>query len=209
MIVTNEFLRKSNISREYHNHIIKIVKNDKNPKYEVHLSPMAFYANSSDLNSKEHIILADTIKEIEDKMNPQFVHISDVPKITSWEEILNDFEAYENMTCKPSIKKLPLNYIKDEDMSVKWNREYVERNNQQYVEELKQLNKDKNKALQNISNNCYALIRYDLDNKISFLDAQKIWNYADEQSHAFGFYDVINTLTDIIELMKSLTIFQK
>lgn len=207
MNIKNEFLKKNCIPEDYCDHIMKVIKNDEKPKYEIHLSPMAFYKNPDDKNSSEHLILADTVTEIKKKIKPQFIHLKEVPGITSWNEIASQLIVWQNMTCKPSVNKLPSGYIENEDMSVKWNREFVEQNNHQYAEELKKLNREKNKIFHNICGNCYALIRYELNNRISFEDAQKIWNYADEKSHPYGIYDVINTLIEVMELIKSLSLF--
>lgn len=42
----------------------------------------------------------------------------------SWYDIQADFEEMQKMSCVPqNIRKVPNNFIFDEDQSVKWNKE--------------------------------------------------------------------------------------
>ena len=61
-------------------------------------------------------------------------------KTKSWNEIQEDFDRMQRMNCVPvDIKKVPENYVFDEDQSVKWNKEQVKINNQKYKEEVARL----------------------------------------------------------------------
>ena len=62
-------------------------------------------------------------------------------KITenSWEEIKQKMAFFQAMSCEPEMRRLPDGFITDEEESVKWNREQVEKNHQEYDEEAKRL----------------------------------------------------------------------
>lgn len=60
-------------------------------------------------------------------------------KIKTWEEIESDFHHMNNMSCRPDFRKLSTGYVTDENQSVKWNREQVELNNQNYQKAVAEL----------------------------------------------------------------------
>lgn len=79
-------------------------------------------------------------------------------KVKTWEEIESDFYHMNNMSCKPNFTKLSKGWITDENQSVKWNREQVELNNQNYQKAVKELNIKKNKARDNVYEDIYKKI---------------------------------------------------
>ena len=66
----------------------------------------------------------------------------------SWYSIEADFERWQNMSCTPTLKKLPEGHVFDEDKSVRWNREEVVKHNQAVDNEVANLNKRKNELRQ-------------------------------------------------------------
>jgi len=91
----------------------------------------------------------------------------------SWENIQLDFELMQKMPTKPSFRKLPKDYITDEDRSVKWNREQVEINHQKYQEEVARLNREKNKVRDTINKDIYKKIQEMVGYEISEKAAKK------------------------------------
>ena len=50
-----------------------------------------------------------------------------------WDDIWQKYEAMENMGRKPyGFKRVPSNFVFDEDKSVKWNKEQAQKNNDDY-----------------------------------------------------------------------------
>lgn len=80
----------------------------------------------------------------------------------------------------------------------------VERNNQQYHDEVARLNTEKNKARDNVLELIYDKIQYEVGHRISRKKAQAIWDYAYEKGHDFGFTSIQSELSDIIDLADTL-----
>lgn len=58
---------------------------------------------------------------------------SDLAIVKDWQTIRTEFEAMERMSCVPvGIRKVRADHIFDEERSVRWNREMVEKNNADY-----------------------------------------------------------------------------
>lgn len=125
-------------------------------------------------------------------------------KVKTWEEIEGDFVRMEAMSCKPNFSKLPKGWITDENQSVKWNRDQVELNNRSYQQAVKELNARKNKARDSVLENIYKKIQDVVGFDISKGSAIKIWQYAYERGHAFGFRDIKIYLDEIIDLVSEL-----
>lgn len=115
------------------------------------------------------------------------------------------FEALERMSCVPAgIRKVRADHIFDEERSVRWNREMVEKNNADYQAEVARLNTEKNKRRDAILEDIYRLIQEDVGHDLSRVKAQRLWAYAWELGHANGFPDVYCHLQDAIELARML-----
>lgn len=64
-------------------------------------------------------------------------------KVKDWKELIRDMQKVDAMRCKPDFTRLSNNFITDEDKSVKWNREQVEKNHTDYDKEVSRLNTEK------------------------------------------------------------------
>lgn len=58
-------------------------------------------------------------------------------KVKDWKELIRDMQKVDAMRCKPDFTRLSNNFITDEDKSVKWNREQVEKNHTDYDKEYR------------------------------------------------------------------------
>lgn len=123
----------------------------------------------------------------------------------TWDDIYEKFSFMNNMSCRPrSLTKVSHDHIFDENKSVKWNREQVEKNNQEYHDEVARLNTEKNKARDAIYESIYEMIQDDVGHGLSRKKAQAIWNLAYAQGHAFGFYNILSRLFDLMKLANAL-----
>jgi len=123
----------------------------------------------------------------------------------SWEDIEYKFDIMNRMSCRPvELRKVPNDYIFDEDQSVKWNREQVELNNKKYQSEVARLNTEKNKARDSIRDLIIEKIQHEVGHRLSRKKAEAIWNCAYEYGHSFGFNEIRCRLSDLIDLAITL-----
>lgn len=126
-------------------------------------------------------------------------------KTKSWDEIQEDFDRMQRMSCVPvDIKKVPANYVFDEDQSVKWNKEQVKINNQKYKEEVARLNTLKNKARDSVHEDIYRNIQEEVGHDLSRDKAKVIFAYAYKQGYAYGITEVKHYLDEIMEVVKKV-----
>lgn len=131
--------------------------------------------------------------------------MTDMELIKNWGTIRTEFEEMERMSCVPvGICKVKDGHVFDEEKSVRWNREMVEKNNADYQAEVARLNSEKNKRRDAILENIYRLIQEDVGHDLPREKAQSLWMYAWDQGHANGFPDVYYYLQDMIELARML-----
>lgn len=123
----------------------------------------------------------------------------------AWHDIQSDFEEMQEMSCVPkNIRKVPQDFVFDEDQSVKWNKEQVVANNSAYLEEVARLNTIKNKRRDSIYEDIYFTIQCEVGHNLSREKAILIWNYAWEQGHARGIGEVRYYLEELIDLVGKL-----
>lgn len=126
-------------------------------------------------------------------------------KIKSWDEIQDNFDRMQRMSCIPvGIRKVQNGHVFDEDQSVKWNKEQVEINNRKYKEEVARLNTLKNKARDSVYEDIYKYIQGEVGHNLPRDKASAIWGYAYEQGHAYGISEIKIYLDEIIEVVKKV-----
>lgn len=131
--------------------------------------------------------------------------MTDMELVMAWKTIQSEFEAMELMSCVPAgIRKVRADHVFDEEKSVLWNREMVEKNNADYQAEVARLNTNKNKRRDAILENIFRLIQEEVGHNLSRVKAKRLWSYAWELGHSNGFKEVYYYLQDLIELAKML-----
>ena len=83
-------------------------------------------------------------------------------KQKNWQELISDMQRVDAMSCKPTFARFPNNFIKDENKSVKWNREQVVKNHNTYDKEVARLNTEKNKERDKVMQDVYLKIQQEL-----------------------------------------------
>ena len=124
--------------------------------------------------------------------------------LKDWDEIQNDFEVMQSMSCVPTFKRVPANFIFDENKSVKWNKDMVAESNANHQAEVARLNTAKNKARDEIYEDIYYAIQCEIGNGLTREGAMAVWGYAYELGHAYGIHDIMSNLYDILELIKKV-----
>lgn len=120
-----------------------------------------------------------------------------------WSDIWQKYEAMENMGRNLyGFKRVPSNFVFDEDKSVKWNKEQAQKNNDDYDNEVKRLNQEKMKRKDEIYAEIYKVIQEEVGFGISEKKAAKIWAYAYDKGYSAGWYEIMVNLKEIEELVK-------
>lgn len=127
-----------------------------------------------------------------------------------WNEIKEEFDRVNRMSCKPvGLQKYKEGHIFDENMSVKWNRDKLEEENKKYQDEVARLNTAKNKGYLAANELVYQKIQEEVGHGLSATAAKKIFSYAYENHHAFGFCEVCWELERLVELVAEILDEQK
>lgn len=121
-------------------------------------------------------------------------------------EFKEKFETVDRMSCKPNFTLLRKDSVIDENKSVKWNKEQVEKNRLEYAEEVKRLNREKNTARDAVMQELYCVIEDELVKPLDRNAIRAIWLYAYEQSHSWGYNETFNTLERLIELTNDILV---
>lgn len=129
-----------------------------------------------------------------------------IKKLTDINVILESWEMfYKNFNCKPDEKEFPKynrGDVIDEDKSVKWNREEIERRINARTEEVKRL-----QTLRNKLDNLYEKIAIKVlakEYKISIKEACILWRKAYEDSHSSGITSVYHTFVELADMYEDL-----
>ena len=121
----------------------------------------------------------------------------------SWEEIEAAYKAACSLSCKPddSFQKVKTGDVIDEDKSVRWNREEVERLKEAYDEEVKRLKCKKNGAITDATMRAVRLISQEVE--VSEEKARILWDFVYEKYHAYGeMFQHIEEYIDLVNQMK-------
>lgn len=122
--------------------------------------------------------------------------------LKSWEEVWADLDAAYSLPMFPDCKNLKYGYVFDEEKSVKWNAEQVEKYNSARNKEAFELQQSRNIAINEAVDEICKLIVIEFYNKINVEQARVIYDMAYEDGHAFGYTEIRSVLGDLIDKFK-------
>lgn len=139
-------------------------------------------------------------------------YIKEINKETDCDKLVSlSDDFWRTFSCRPDKKEYPYpkaGDILDEDKSVKWNREEVERQRQAYLNRVHELNKCKNAIGNAFDDRIVTLLAKDYG--FSKEESRKIWNFAYEQEHSGGtrsvydaYVDFADTYVELLKIRKS------
>ena len=115
------------------------------------------------------------------------------------ENLYDKVHEYENFNYRPSCYcKYKIGTIFDEEKSVKWNREEVERRNIEIEKEAELLKNQKDLLYTEFISMVKSYITTEIG--IGTKNAEKIWNYIYSNYHAYGLAECLNHLDELLEL---------
>ena len=117
-------------------------------------------------------------------------------------EVQEKYESYKRFSCKPLNKKIKVGSVIDEEKSVRWNREYIEKHNKKVEEEVKNLQRKKNHLREEVKADACTYIMQ--ETKVSKEKALSIYTYVEEKWEDENFYGCLSQLDDLLELIKTI-----
>lgn len=120
----------------------------------------------------------------------------------TWEDVEAAYNKACCLSCKPdeSFRKVRTGDIIDEERSVRWNREEVERLKQAYDEEVKRLNRVKNSAVQDAIKRVVRLIADEAD--ISEEKAEILWSFVYREHHEYDMFQYFDRYIDLVKQIR-------
>ena len=132
--------------------------------------------------------------------------LKQINKEKNLEKLVNDYEVfYMHFSCRPDREEYPYpkkDTVIDENQSVKWNREEVNRQRATFEKRVEDLNKWKNKLNNQYEHRIITLLGK--ENSISYDESSLIWSYAYMDGHSSGVRNVISIYCDLIDLYDDL-----
>ena len=126
-------------------------------------------------------------------------------KSTSFESLQRMMDEVNRLSCKPGpeFKKVAVGTILDEDKSVRWNREEVERIREEYTEEVKRLNRERNKKYTEVIEQIVEFISEETG--LSNEKAKILWEFTYGHHHAYGdtLFNYLEEYCDLYNDLKS------
>lgn len=132
--------------------------------------------------------------------------IKEIKKEKELDVLVSSYEKFcMGYSCKPDREKYPYpkrTDILDEDRSVKWNREEIERLRKVYENKVVELNKHKNLIINAFEDTVVKVLAK--DNHLSLDESRKIWNYAYAEKHSDGIIFVVCCYNEVAGLYADL-----
>lgn len=123
----------------------------------------------------------------------------------SLEELESEMHRMASMSCKPAGTRPRIGDVIDENQTVKWNREEVERRRAEYDQRVKDLNTRKNQWRDSLEKELYERMVLDLDGFIPVEGAKIIFQRAYEEGHAGGVSEVFIYLRRHMEMFSDIS----
>lgn len=123
----------------------------------------------------------------------------------SWDDLTREAFKVREMSCTPEgLRRVKASHIEDEERSVKWNREWVERNNARHSDEVKRLQAEKNAAWDRWEVKVAEKIKAEVGGGLSAKQATAIRECAFRITKGKTFRDTWECVKLLIELAKVL-----
>lgn len=126
----------------------------------------------------------------------------DIKKIDNIDALEKKYEEFcYSYSHKPDRNKFPypkVGEVLDENKSVKWNKEEVERFRKVHDDEVKRRNQEYNAITNAYENRFKELFAEDYGIKVS--ESELIWSYAYSEGHSGGIYNVVAHFRDVASL---------
>lgn len=120
-------------------------------------------------------------------------------QVDTWYDLRKAYEKACGMSCRPdeSFRKVREGDVIDEEKSVRWNREEVQRLKAEYEAEVKRLNTAKNEAVNDVFARAVKLIASDME--VSEEKARILWSFLYDKYHSGGeMFDQAEEYIDLI-----------
>lgn len=112
-------------------------------------------------------------------------------------------QKHQNIKIEYPFKVFPRyrkGHVFDENKSIEWNREELNRRNKEIKQKEKQYNEDRIKAYNEFDND---IIRYfEHYSSINERQIKKIYDYTHQKFNSYGLYDVITATEELIDLFE-------
>lgn len=122
----------------------------------------------------------------------------------SWQDIEKACRDAVSLSCRPDstkFRKVRIGDVIDEEKSVRWNREEVDRLRTVYDDEVKRLNTVKNQALIDVDRRSVALVASEAE--LSEEKAKILWNFVYDKYHD-DIGNMFSQIEDYIDLVCKL-----
>lgn len=123
-----------------------------------------------------------------------------------WKSLASRLSEAEDLPRRPDYSTLPKTTdVIDEEKSVRWNREEVERRRKEWIVKRNTLLHKRNNAVGVVQNDIILQIQKELEEEtgkpVDKVVATLLWNKAYERGHAGGFYEIYAAIEDYEELV--------
>lgn len=132
--------------------------------------------------------------------------VKEIKKEKELDVLVSSYEKFcMSYSCKPDRAEYPYpkrTDVIDENKSVKWNREEIERLRKAYNDRVTELNKYKNLIINTFGGRIARVLAK--NNHMSAAESQKIWHYAYLEKHSDGISFIVSYYEELAGLYADL-----